>query len=37
LKDAGNIDTDLTDEEWERFKESYKDYENYFDRKLQGV
>jgi 20S proteasome alpha/beta subunit len=32
LKDAGYIDTDLTDEDWERFKESYKDYENYFDR-----
>jgi hypothetical protein len=31
LKDAGNIDNDLTDEEWERFRESYKDYENYFD------
>jgi 20S proteasome alpha/beta subunit len=31
LKDAENIDTDLTDEDWEQFKDSYRDYENYFD------
>ena len=31
MKDAGPIDIDLNDEGWQRFSESYKDYENYFD------
>jgi hypothetical protein len=30
LSDLGNIDTDLPDEEWERFEESYQKHTAYF-------
>jgi hypothetical protein len=32
LSNSGNVDTDLSDQEWERFKETYQIYADYFDR-----